>query len=112
MHIPLHVLEEVVLVSKVNFTVRKLVYSVQQVLNGEVGLHGAHVEVNASDQDQEDVMDLDVKDIPKSVIHVQEEVVLVDMHKFISKKMYSSCIFQLVVFGEDGHHGANVEVIV
>jgi len=77
MHIPLHVLEEVVL-----------------VLNGEVGLHGAHVEVNASDQDQENVMDLDAKDIPKSVIHVQEEVVL------------------LVVFGEDGHHGANVEVIV
>ena len=26
--------------------------------------------------------------------------------------MSSSCIFQLVVFGEDGHHGANVEVIV
>ena len=78
MHIPLHVLEEVVLVSKVNFTVRKFVYSVQQVLNGEVGLYGAHVEVNAWDQDQENVMDLDVKDFPKSVIHVQEEVVLVE----------------------------------
>jgi len=76
MHILLHVLEEVVL-----------------VLNGEVGLYGAHVEANASDQDQENVMDLDVKDFPNSVIHVQEEVVL------------------LVVFGEDGHHGANVEVI-
>ena len=47
------------------------------MVSGEVGLHGAHVEVIVRDQDQDLVMVLGVKDIPHIPIPVLVEVALV-----------------------------------
>ena len=67
--------------------------------------------VTARCQDLGHVKDQGVKDIPHTFIHAQEEVVLVSIYDTVLRKMESFNIFQLMVSGEVGHHGAHVEVI-
>ena len=51
------------------------------MVSGELGHHGGHVEVTARDQDLDLALDLVVKDIQLTSIHVLVEFALVCIYK-------------------------------